>query len=198
VISANDITKLVRVMLAPIRRALFLTVSRGVVKLVNESFKLQNVQIDGVADETQDNVEHFQEYGFTSRAAPGAEVLLLSVAGNRGHTIAACVTDRRARPKGLVEYDVCLFTDKGARIYLDAAGDLVNLGAKAAADFVALAGNTESRLAALESLLASHTHIVTGALTPPSAVAGTAAPIAPPPVLNVPPAPVAATKVKAT
>lgn len=76
-------------------------------------------------------------------------------------------------------------------------GDEVELGTKGGQlDFVALATNTENRLAALEAIMASHTHIVA---TTGTAVAqsGTAAPAIIAPPLNTPPADVKATKVKA-
>jgi hypothetical protein len=78
----------------------------------------------------------------------------------------------------------------GAQIHIDPA--LVHLGAFPGADFVALSMNTESRLAALESFAAAHTHPFLG--VPPSSPGVTS----PAPGAPVSTGPVAATKVKAT
>ena len=183
----SDIASLVSRLIAPLARRVSLIVSRGVVTLVNDALKCQGLQVELVADELQDDVEHFQEYGFTHHPLAGAEVLFLSVGGVRSHGIVACVADRRYRPKNLGEGDVCLFTNLGERVYLDATGDLVNLGAKAGAEFVAQAQKTLDRLQAIVTGFNSHTH--------PTGVG----PSGPPAVLlSTPVVAVAATKVKAT
>jgi phage baseplate assembly protein V len=143
---ARDITAFVSRLIAPLSRRIALTVSRGVVKLVYDAFKMQGVQVELVADELQDQVEHFQEYGFTSHAKEGAEAVFLSVGGNRGHGIVVCVSDRRYRPVNMAEGDVCLFNEHGERVYLDNVADLVHLGAKAGAEFVALATKTQTEM----------------------------------------------------
>ena len=144
--------------IAPLAHRVRATVARGVVKLVNDSLKCQGLQVELLADELRDGVERFEDYGMTSHPYVGAEVLYLSVGGQRSHGIVARVMDRRCRPKDLGEGDVCLYTDAGERVYLDRAADVVHLGAKSAADFLAKASVTDSRLDALESFAATHTH----------------------------------------
>lgn len=189
--------------LAPIAKRLRLMVSRGVVELVNDSLKCQGLQVSLLSDEIADDVERFQDYGITSVPFVGAEALFLSVGANRSHGIVACVTDRRHRPKNMAEGDVCLYTDKGERVYLDRVLDILNLGAKAAAEFVALADLTKTEIEAvrdtLNTFITAHnafgSHITT-ATVGPSAVPGIITPFvgsAPAVVASV-----AATKVKAT
>jgi phage baseplate assembly protein V len=186
---ATALTSFVNRLIAPLARRVAMTVSRGVVRIVYDAFKMQCVQVELVTDELQDNIEHFQEYGYTSHSLAGAEALFVSVGGNRGHGIIACITDRRYRPRDLGEGDVCLFTTAGERVYLDATADLVHLGARSGTAFVALATTTESRLSALESWAKNHIHVCG---TGPGNTSATAV------TLNVPAQPVAATKVKAT
>ena len=66
----HAIVSLIKQFLAPLRRALTATVSRGIVTLVTDTLTMQNVQAELLADEVQDDIEHFQEYGFTSCSAP--------------------------------------------------------------------------------------------------------------------------------
>jgi phage baseplate assembly protein V len=191
-----------RRIVAPVMRQVRLLISRGVVELVNDSLKCQGLQVSLLADELRDNVERFEDYGMTSHPFTGSEVLYLSVGGNRSLGVAVRVLDRRYRPKSMGEGDVCLFTNNGERVYIESSGDIVNLGAKSAADFVALADDVKSELDAvktdldnLKTACASHTH--------PTAALGLPSVPGPPPAdfsLFVPhtPGSVAATKVKAT
>jgi len=136
---------------APLSQRIRLMVSRGVVKLVNDSLKCQGLQVSLLADELRDDVERFEDYGFTSHPLVGAEVLFLSVGGNRSHGIVARVMDRRYRPKDMGEGDVCLFTVDGERVYLDRANDLAHLGAKTATEFAAKAATANSELDAIRT-----------------------------------------------
>lgn len=174
--------------LTKIARRVSLLVSRGVVQRVDDAKTCQTLQVSLLADELRDDVERFEAYGVTSHPLVGAEVIFLSVGGNRSHGVVVAVSDRRSRPTGLAEGDVCLYTTNGERVYLSDADDLVHLGAKSAADFVALATETNSRLSAIESFLASHIHAGV------TAGAGTTGVAAGAPSGNS----VAATKVKAT
>jgi phage baseplate assembly protein V len=181
--------------LSRLARRVGLIVSRGVVRRVNDATTCQTMQVSLLADELRDDVERFEAYGVTSHPLVGAEVVFLSVGGNRAHGIVVAVTDRRSRPTGLAEGDVCLYTEHGERVYLNNADDVVHLGAKSAADFVALAAETNARLDALESFAASHTHSATGILdsTSGSCTGATAAAAGAPSGSSV-----AASKVKAT
>lgn len=179
--------------LAPIRNKLSLIVTRAVVTRVNDALKCQSLQVSIRADELRDGTERFEDYGMTSHPFEGAEAIALAVGGNRSHTVAIAVQDRRYRPKNMSEGDVCLYNDNGERVYLESSTDLVHLGAKSAAEFVALAAKTDARIAALQAAHDGHTHATT-ATVGPSGVPGT---IAPPTPVGAQ-ASVAATKVKAT
>ncbi len=104
-------------LLAPIRRRITGLVSRAVVSLVNDSLKLQGVQLQVLADETLDGVERFQEYGFTSVPLAGAEAILMCVGGNRDHPLIVAIDDRRYRKKDMQPGEVALYTDEGDVIH---------------------------------------------------------------------------------
>lgn len=105
-------------MLQPLARRIRLTVSRGIILLVNDAMRLQNVQIALLADETRDQVERFQQYGFTSVPLPGAEAVFLSVGGSRDHGIVIAIDDRRYRLKGLQPGEIAIYDDQGQTIHL--------------------------------------------------------------------------------
>lgn len=108
--------------LAPLRQRLALMVGRAVVLLVNDGLRMQGLQISLLEDETRDDVEHFQNYGFTSHPLPGAEAIALGVAGNRDHLVVLTVDDRRYRLKGLAAGEVAIYTDQGDKIVLKRGG----------------------------------------------------------------------------
>ncbi len=108
----------VQKLLDPIRRRLSNLVSRAVVTLVNDSLKIQGLQLRVLADEVLDNVERFQQYGFTSVPLAGAEAILLCLGGHRGHPVAIAVDDRRYRKKSLTAGETALYTDEGDYILL--------------------------------------------------------------------------------
>lgn len=103
-------------------------VSRAVLSLVNDSLKLQGVQITLLADQVADDAEHFQHYGFTSSPFPGAEGIALAVGGNTGHTVVINIDDRRYRLKTLAPGEVALYDDLGHVVRLTRAGIVVDGG----------------------------------------------------------------------
>ena len=103
---------------APLARRIRLALGRGIIRLVNDSSGIQELQISLMANETRSNIERFQEYGFTSCPHPGAEAAVMFIGGNRDHGIAIAVDDRRYRLKGLESGEVAIYTDEGDKIVL--------------------------------------------------------------------------------
>jgi phage baseplate assembly protein V len=103
-------------------------VSRCVVNLVADSFKLQALQVTLFADQTPDEVEHFQHYGFTSVPHAGAEGIALAVGGSTGHTVVINVDDRRYRLASLANGEVALYDDLGQKVHLTRSGMVVHGG----------------------------------------------------------------------
>jgi phage baseplate assembly protein V len=99
-------------------RRIAMGTTRGGVSLVDDTKKLQQVQVELLADETKDHVERFQQYGFTSVPLVGAEALVLFLGGGRDHGIVVAVDDRRYRLTGLQNGDVAIYNDEGAKIVL--------------------------------------------------------------------------------
>jgi len=103
--------------IAPLKRRVMLMVGRCVLSAVNDSNGMQEVKIDLLADETLDEVERFQNYGFTSNPLSGAEGVTVFVSGDRSHGIVIAMDDRRYRLKGLEDGEVALYTDEGDKIH---------------------------------------------------------------------------------
>ncbi len=151
-VGSSDILSAIRYMVAPIQRRVRGMIARAVVQLVDDSLQCQGLQLTLLADEVVDDVEHFQEYGFTSRPFAGAEALHLAVGGDRGHGIAIAVTDRRYRPTDLEEGEVCLFTDEGKQFHAKRNGEVI-VGENAT-ELAALASKCDERFQAIFDAMA--------------------------------------------
>lgn len=103
-------------------------ISRAVVSLVNDSFKMQALQITLLAGQVPDDAEHFQHYGFTSVPHAGAEGIALAIGGSTGHTVVINVDDRRYRLKGLPYGEVALYDDLGHKVHLTRDGIVIGGG----------------------------------------------------------------------
>lgn len=111
-----------RKVLAPIQRRVMLMVVRSVIILADDSGKVQRLQMQLLADETVDDVDRIQEYGFTSRPLPGAEAVTLAVGGNRDHLVVIATEDRRTRPKDLLAGEVKVYHFLGYNLHFKNSG----------------------------------------------------------------------------
>lgn len=98
---------------------------RGAVTLVNAANKVQTLQLSLLSDESKDDVEHLEAYGFTSRPVPGAEALVAFIEGDRSHAVAIVASDRRYRVQNLAEGDVAIYDTHGHIIKLTATGIII-------------------------------------------------------------------------
>lgn len=102
---------------------------KGVLSLIDSSKKMQTAQIMMLADETAD-LPYFEQYGFTSRPNPGAEVVASFYDGDRSHGVILCIADRRYRLTGLSSGEVAIYDDVGQSVVLSKSGVVVRGGGK--------------------------------------------------------------------
>lgn len=95
------------------------------VHLVDDSTKLQGLQIEALKDEVIPDGEHFQPYGFTSVPLAGAEGVALFPSGDRAHPLVVVVSDRRYLPTGADPGTVTVYNHTGASITITKDGDIV-------------------------------------------------------------------------
>lgn len=105
-------------MLRNLARRVRQVVSRGVVSLVNDALTMQGLQVQVLEGEARDNLERFQEYGFTSVPHAGAECVVVYAGGGRSHGLVIAVEDRRYRLTGLADGEVALYDDLGSKVVL--------------------------------------------------------------------------------
>lgn len=113
----------INALLAPIRRRLDNLVARSVVSRVDDSKKLQLLQLAVLDGETREGCERVQQYGFTSVPLPGdgagaPEAVVVFVGGFRDHPLVVAVDDRRWRKKDLQPGESALYSDEGDYVAL--------------------------------------------------------------------------------
>lgn len=107
--------------LEPLQRKLRLMAGRAVLSLMSDAF---TSQIKGLDGEVRDGAEVFQQYGFRSQPLPGAEGILLSLAGSRDHTVILCLDDRRYTV-ALAAGECAMYDHLGKYIVLKKNGSIV-------------------------------------------------------------------------
>lgn len=147
-------------------------VSRAVVNMTSEETMGQEVQATARADETHDDVEHFQPFGFTSRVLAAGEAIFLAVGGDRAHGVVLAVQDRARRFRGekgngIAAGESAQYGADGQRVHCKSGGSIavvptltgdVKVGADDAVLLAAVAEYVDDRLAQLVARIDGHTH----------------------------------------
>ncbi len=99
-------------------KKIFDLISRATVRSKHPERPMRTIQSEHLAGDVREDVEHFEPYGFTSEPHLGAEVLAASLNGDRNHTVAIIVSDRRYRIKNLKDGEVAIYDDLGKLVIL--------------------------------------------------------------------------------
>ncbi|HHA1285367.1 TPA: phage baseplate assembly protein V [Enterobacter roggenkampii] len=113
-----------------LQRQVLSLIGRAVVKSIDAASKCQTVDVELVGGQPKSGIEHFEPYGFTSRAKSGAEAVVLFPDGDRSHAVVVSISDRRYRIKGLNTGEVAFYDDQGQTVTLTRNGIVVDGGGK--------------------------------------------------------------------
>lgn len=97
-------------------------IARGVVSNVDDALKMQVLGLKLEDGFRPTKVEHWHPYGMSYHPHAGAEVIALSLSGNRDHIIAIPGADRRYRLKGLAGGELALHDDQGQKVHFKRGG----------------------------------------------------------------------------
>jgi phage baseplate assembly protein V len=114
----SDIEIRIAEALRPFRHRFNNMIRRAVIDAVNDKPLQSELQLTVMADEVQDSVEHFQEYGLTSRPPKGSEAILLRVGGSSDIQVAVATALREKRPKLAAVGDVTIWDQDGQMVEL--------------------------------------------------------------------------------
>lgn len=99
---------------------------RGVLNLVKSRSEIQLAQVSGLADETLQDVELMQQFGFTSAPPASSEAVVIPVGGKTTHSVIVATENGAFRVKGLKEGEVAVYDQSGSTIILK-QGKLVEI-----------------------------------------------------------------------
>lgn len=161
----EQLQDLITSMLRPLRNRVYMMISRVVIEATKDNEGMQTLKLSALADEERDDIERFQNYGFTSVPKEGAEGIVICPQGNREHMIVIVVDDRRFRFKAMAEGEVAMYTDEGDAIHIKRGGNIEILAAatvKVKSPVVELGETATEALVKgdiFKTLFNSHTHI---------------------------------------
>ncbi|EGT80315.1 baseplate assembly protein [Haemophilus quentini] len=91
---------------------------RGVLHLVKSADNIQKVQASGLADETLQDVELMQQFGFTSVPPANTQAVILPIGGQTTHGIVIATEHGSFRVKNLQDGEVAVYDESGSSIVL--------------------------------------------------------------------------------
>jgi phage baseplate assembly protein V len=106
-------------------RRVALMLGRARLTGTDDAADLQRVQVVVLEGEVRGGVERIQQFGLSGHAPAGADVLVVSIGGNRDHPVAVAVDHRAHRPAGLQEGETAVYNAHQVVLTLHADGSLV-------------------------------------------------------------------------
>lgn len=95
----------------------------AIIRRVDDEGDLQKMQVESIGHSVYDNVEKFEQFGFTSNPPLGLDAIIIERAGK--HIIVA-IGDRKYRIKNLESGATAVYDMRGQIIQLDSRGITVN------------------------------------------------------------------------
>lgn len=145
--------------LAPVRRRLQSMASRGLVTSVSEDTQRQKLQLVLESNESGDNIERFQDYGFSSFPPNNSEAVVMALNGCAAKRVAVAVEKKELRPKGEQD-DVFIYHADGHFIRLTKDRKLIISVAEAI-----LEATTRFTIISPETLIQGPLHVTGGIST---------------------------------
>ena len=129
-----------RSLVQPLKTRLANSIASAVIQNVDDSKKIQILQLGVLDGEDVEDCERLQEFGFNSVPLVGAEAVVVFPNGDRGNPLVVAVGDRRHRPLGWADGEAGIYNAFDTMMRLKADGSAyieaspVRLGSDAAAD----------------------------------------------------------------
>ena len=157
-------------LIRPIKVRVANSIARAVVQVVDDSTKMQLLQLGVLAGEEVEDVENFGTYGFNSVPKVGAEAVVVFPNGDRAHGLVVAVGDRRFRPKDWQPGEVGMHTDEAGHVVRLMRGkktvfgaDDLRLGSDGASDEVVRKSDLQAVITAVQAH--THTYVVGSGIT---------------------------------
>lgn len=100
-------------------------IGRARVTTTNDNGNVQFVQVQVNDLETIDNLPRVAEFGISSVAPNGADVVMVNLGGGRNNAVVIATGHQASRPKGLKAGESMIYSQDGKSVYLTASGGIV-------------------------------------------------------------------------
>lgn len=91
---------------------------RGKVARVQAGGSVQKIQVEGLDGETVQDLEHAENFGFTSNPPAGSDCVVVPLGGKTSHGIIVTTTNGAYRITGLAEGETAVYNADGAKMVL--------------------------------------------------------------------------------
>lgn len=99
-------------------------IARGVLEKTDDTSGVQVLGLSILEGERKDNVEQFQNYGFTSSPTGEAEAIVVFPGGDRSAGVVVALDERGTRMTGLNPGEVAIYTNEGDSIVLGVTNEI--------------------------------------------------------------------------
>lgn len=91
---------------------------RGKIARVKSGGGVQKIQVEGLEGETVQDLEHAENFGFTSHPPAGSDCVVVPLGGKTSHGIIVATTNGAYRITGLGEGETAVYNADGAKMVL--------------------------------------------------------------------------------
>ena len=102
---------------------------RGILNSSDSNAGIQRHQVSGLSDETLQDVELYQHFGFTSNPPAGTNVIVVPLNGLTSHSVIIATENGNYRLAALKPGEVALYSSHGSTIVLK-EGNIIDIDAK--------------------------------------------------------------------
>lgn len=120
----RELKNMISNMVKPLRNRVYTMITRAIIETVKDDDGMQIVKLNLLAGESRDDVERFQNFGFSSNPPVDSECVVIAPGGNRDHLIVIVADDRKTRIKDLAKGESVFYNAAGDKLILKANGDL--------------------------------------------------------------------------
>lgn len=99
-------------MMKKLRNRIAMLIATGSVKAVQDASDIQLLNVDLLAGEEREELEHMLPYGFAHNPHPDSEAVVVFPDGDRTYGLVIAVANRQYRLRGLVTGEVALYDDQ--------------------------------------------------------------------------------------
>lgn len=121
----DNFRRLLRELLRPLQASISALATRVTLTAVDDTKRIQTVQVTGRAGERLSDVQRLQQFGFSANPPLGSNGLMICIAGSRSHPVVIACDDGSTRVLELEPGEACVYNAFGDFVRLKTSGEMV-------------------------------------------------------------------------